>query len=337
MSDYMAKLKTVSQYKDGLLKENRAALAQAITLIESQAAKHKHLAQQLMKEIYSHTGKSIRIGFTGVPGAGKSTLINAFGTYLCDHGYRVAVLAIDPSSTVSGGSILGDKTRMEQLAKHPRAFVRPSPSQGTLGGVHRKTREAILLCEAAGYDVIFVETMGVGQGEGIVKQMVDVFILLVLTGAGDELQGIKKGILELADLICVNKADGDNRQKAVLTKKEYESVISFLYAHSPNWQPKVLTTSIYEAGDFINLWNHIADYKGWMIQNGQFEKKRGLQLSAWLQSRISDYLYESFYGKQELREALKSVEQHMQKGHLTMEEAFEKIIHQYEQVNQPIK
>lgn len=337
MSNYMPKLKTVSQYKEGLLGKNRAALAQAITLIESQAAKHKHLAQQLMKEIYSHTGKSIRIGFTGVPGAGKSTLINAFGTYLCDQGYRVAVLAIDPSSTVSGGSILGDKTRMEQLAKHPRAFVRPSPSQGTLGGVHRKTREAVLLCEAAGYDVIFIETMGVGQGEGIVKQMVDVFVLLVLTGAGDELQGIKKGILELADLICVNKADGDNRQKAVLTKKEYESVISFLYAHSSSWQPRVLTTSVYETGDLISLWNHILDYKSWLIQNERFEQKRGLQLSSWLQSRIADYLYESFYGKQELRDTLKDVDQRMQKGDITMEEAFETIIHQYKQVNQPIK
>ncbi|TYR82484.1 methylmalonyl Co-A mutase-associated GTPase MeaB [Priestia megaterium] len=335
----MAKIKDVAGYKEGLLKHDRVVLAQAITLIESQALKHRKVAQELIKEIYPYTGESIRIGFTGVPGAGKSTLIDRFGTYLCNEGHRVAVLAIDPSSTVSGGSILGDKTRMENLSRNPKAFVRPSPSQGTLGGVHRKTREAILLCEAAGYDVIFVETMGVGQGETIVKQMVDVFVLLVLTGAGDELQGIKKGILELADLICVNKADGDNQQKAYATKKEYESVIAFLHGHSAFWVPRVMTTSVYYEKDIMQLWKQVNEFKEWMNMKKLFQQKRNQQLTSWLQAGIHEYLYESFYENDIVKNKLKVITEEMNQGTVTMGEALELVIstHQKAISNETLK
>lgn len=325
------KLKTVQDYKQGLLEGKRTALAQAITLIESKAPKHKVIAQQLIKEIYPHTGHSVRIGFTGVPGAGKSTLIDKFGSYLCKNGHSVAVLAVDPSSTLSGGSILGDKTRMELLIKQENAFVRPSPSQGTLGGVHLKTREAIFLCEAAGYNIIFVETMGVGQGEMIVKEMVDFFVLLALTGAGDDLQGIKKGLLEWVNLICVNKADGDNRLKAEVTAKEYESIIGFLHGHSGGWNPQVITTSAYEESSFQDLWKIICDYKEWMNKNDLFYTVRQKQMKAWLQASVNEYLQESFYEHPLVKQKLGDVEKQMMTGDATMAEALEHLIKIYQQ------
>src|SRR4051794_37961021 len=234
---------TVEELVDGVLSGNRGQLARAITLVESNAEQHFHRAQELLQKILAYSGKSIRIGITGVPGAGKSTFIEAFGTYLCNLGLRVAVLAIDPSSSLTGGSILGDKTRMEQLSRNPRAFIRPSPTAGKLGGVHRKTREAMLICEAAGFDVILIETVGVGQSEVIIREMVDFFMLLVLTGAGDKLQGMKKGIIELADAILVHKADGDNKANAEKTRTDYNQILHFLQPATKGWVTKAYTCS----------------------------------------------------------------------------------------------
>ena len=226
---------TLDDYERGILEGNRMILSRAITLIESNAPKHFDPAQELVQRVLPHTGGAIRVGITGVPGVGKSTFIEALGCTLCQEGHKVAVLAVDPSSSVSGGSILGDKTRMEYLTREPRAFIRPSPSSGTLGGVTRKSRETLLLCEAAGYDVILVETVGVGQSETTVRSMVDFFMVLVLTGAGDDLQGIKKGIIELADAIVVNKADGDNRRKALVTRADYEQILHYLRPATEGW------------------------------------------------------------------------------------------------------
>ena len=240
---------------------NRTSLAKAITLIESSNATHKEHAQKLLQELLPHTGNSIRIGITGVPGAGKSSFIEEFGTMLCEMGKRVAVLAIDPSSSLSGGSILGDKTRMEELVRQPNAFVRPSPSAGTLGGVHKKTRETMLLCEAAGYDVILIETVGVGQSETYVRGMVDFFLLLVLTGAGDELQGMKKGIMELADGIVVHKADGDNVRPARKTVQEYKQILHFLQPATPGWMSTSLAVSSLEKTGLQETWDMICEFE----------------------------------------------------------------------------
>lgn len=226
-----------------LLNGETTALSKIITLIESNAVRHQTEAQRILQQLLPYSGQSIRIGITGVPGAGKSTFIESFGQLLCNEGSRVAVLAVDPSSSITGGSILGDKTRMEQLARHPQAFIRPSPSSGTLGGVHKMTQETIIACEAAGYDIIIVETVGVGQSESIVRGMVDFFMLLVITGAGDELQGMKKGILELADAIIVNKADGDNLPLAKKTRREYNQILHFLQPATHGWNTKAYTCS----------------------------------------------------------------------------------------------
>jgi LAO/AO transport system kinase len=245
----------------GIHKGVRSDLAQAITLVESNATRHFHKSQEIIQEIMPSTGHSVRIGISGVPGAGKSTFIEAFGLYLCEQGHKVAVLAVDPSSSKTGGSILGDKTRMEQLARHPQAFIRPSPSSGTLGGVHRKTRESILLCEAAGYDVILVETMGVGQGEFVVRDMVDFFMLLVLTGAGDELQTMKKGIMELPDLVVVNKSDGDNLAKAKKAKHEYNTILHFLKPYTDGWTTSAVTASALKETGIEDIWQLIQQFE----------------------------------------------------------------------------
>src|SRR4051794_37873334 len=253
---------------EGVLKGDRSLLARAITLVESNAEQHFQKAQQLLQKLFHHTGKSIRIGITGVPGAGKSTFIEAFGMYLCGLGYRVAVLAIDPSSSISGGSILGDKTRMEQLSKNPNAFIRPSPTGGKLGGVHRKTREAMLICESAGYDIILIETVGVGQSEVIIRDMVDFFILLVLTGAGDELQGMKKGIMELADAVIINKADGDNAAKADKTRVEYGRILHFLQPATKGWKTRALTCSSLHGKGISDIWVLISEFENKTRQSG---------------------------------------------------------------------
>ncbi|UNL84124.1 methylmalonyl Co-A mutase-associated GTPase MeaB [Priestia koreensis] len=329
-SKTMKRRHSTNQYVEGVKEGSRAWLAKTITLIESNAAKHKDQAQEVLKELYSSTGASIRVGITGVPGAGKSTFIEKFGLYLCEQGHKVAVLAIDPSSSVTGGSILGDKTRMEELSKHPRAFIRPSPSQGTLGGVHRKTRETMLLCEAGGYDVIIIETVGVGQSEFLVKDMVDFFFLLTLTGAGDELQGMKKGIMELVQLICINKADGDNRERARIAKGELETLLHVLAPNDQEWATKVMTCSALYEEQVADVWSVIQQYVLHMKSIGRFEQKRSDQLKQWVRTLINDQLLASFYQHPVSKASLAHAEKELTAGNVTVAEALEDLIEQYE-------
>ena len=286
----------VDDYVEGVLKCDRAILSRAITLVESNAAAHFEMAQQVIQKLLPYTGKSTRVGITGVPGAGKSTFIEALGTNLCRDGHKVAVLAVDPSSTVTKGSILGDKTRMEQLSREPNAFIRPSPSGGTLGGLTRKSRETLLLCEAAGYDTILVETVGVGQSETTVRSMVDFFLLVVLTGAGDELQGMKKGVMELADAIVVNKADGDNKQRAMVTRAEYERILQFLRQATENWTTHAYTCSAYTGAGIMELWNDVIEAfmkQGW--GNGVLAERRKQQTLSWVYTMVEEHLHNLFY------------------------------------------
>lgn len=304
---------------------NRTSLSKGITLIESFNNQHKELAQKLLQELLPHTGKSVRIGITGVPGAGKSSFIDAFGTMLCNMGKKVAVLAIDPSSSISGGSILGDKTRMEHLSRHENAFVRPSPSAGTLGGVHKKTRETMLLCEAAGYDVILIETVGVGQSETYVRDMVDFFLLLVLTGAGDELQGMKKGIMELADLIVVHKADGQNAPLAKKTVREYNQIIHFLQPSTPGWTTKALPVSSLEKMGLEDVWNSILEFEKTVKASNYWDVRRNEQTTHWFHSMIRDYLIDNFYNNDENKQLVKSLEQSILKGEITVTQGVNKL------------
>ena len=278
---------------DGLLAGNRRALAKAITLVESTRHEHQQRAQQLLDTVLPHTGRSIRIGISGVPGVGKSTFIEALGMYLIGAGRRVAVLAVDPSSTVHGGSILGDKTRMELLSQRPEAFIRPSPSSGSLGGVAEHTREALLLCEAAGYDIIIVETVGVGQSETAVAGMTDAFVLLMLPNAGDDLQAIKKGIMELADLVVFNKADIDPAA-AQLAAAQMRSALSMLHPASPNWQPPVLTLSATRKDGLADFWQAIENFRQTLTATGEFDARRRHQALAWMWQQIDSGLRSRF-------------------------------------------
>lgn len=297
---------------------SRTQLSKAITLIESSNASHKVLAQELLQELLPDTGNSVRIGITGVPGAGKSSFIEAFGTMLCEMGKKVAVLAIDPSSSLSGGSILGDKTRMEELVKKPNAFVRPSPSAGTLGGVHKKTRETMLVCEASGYDVILIETVGVGQSETYVRGMVDFFLLLVLTGAGDELQGMKKGIMELADAIVVHKADGDNVWLAKKTVSEYKQILHFLQPATPGWMSTALPVSSWEKRGLDKVWDIVGEFKQTVVANNYWSIRRQNQTKEWFQSMITDHLIDTFYGNPARRAQVQLLERQILDGQLTV-------------------
>jgi len=267
----------ISELTDNIVKGSRLHLAKGITLLESIIQSDKVAGQQLLLNLLPETGKSIRLGITGVPGAGKSTFIEEFGLMLCNAGHKVAVLAIDPSSSITGGSILGDKTRMEELARHPNAFIRPSPSAGTLGGVHKKSRETMLLCEAAGYDIILIETVGVGQSETVVRGMVDFFMLLVLTGAGDELQGMKKGIMELADTIVVHKADGDNLRLAKKTVREYRQLLHFLQPASPGWTSAALPVSSIKRTGLEDVWKTVLSFKETMESSNHWVTRRNSQ------------------------------------------------------------
>ncbi len=319
----------IAEWTEGVLTGNRGMLAQAITLIESNAEHHFRTAQKLLQELLPHSGNAIRIGITGVPGAGKSTFIEAFGTFLCDLGLKVAVLAVDPSSSISGGSILGDKTRMEQLSRNPRAFIRPSPSAGKLGGVHRKTRETITLCEAAGFNVILVETVGVGQSEVLVRDMVDFFMLLVLTGAGDELQGMKKGIMELADAVLVNKADGENKRLALKTKAEYNRILHFLQPATKGWQTKAATCSaIYQEG-MKDIWDTIQSFEKTTKKSGVFENRRRAQTKEWIYAMIIDQLQFSFFNHQEVKPLLPQMENEVIAGARTVTSAVEELFQAY--------
>ena len=265
---------TADDYARGIREGDSAILARAITLVESTSPKHASLAGDLLQRLLSHQPPSIRVGVTGVPGVGKSTFIEAFGLHLCQRGHRVAVLAVDPTSAISGGSILGDKTRMEKLSRHPSAYIRPSPSSGALGGVTRKTRETITLCEAAGYDVILVETVGVGQSEIAVRSMTDFFLLLALTGAGDELQGIKKGIVEMADGIVVTKADGGNLAAAETLRLELSQVLHFSSPATPGWQPEVLTCSALQPTGIEEVWIMLEKFRSETAMSGHWLERR---------------------------------------------------------------
>lgn len=275
-----------------ILKGDRVALAKGITLIESRSPAHRAAADELLEAVKDRTGASLRVGITGVPGAGKSTFIDALGIQMCEAGWHVAVLSVDPSSPVTGGSILGDKTRMERLARHPHAFIRPSPSGGELGGVARRTRETIALCEAAGFDTVLVETVGVGQSEVVVRGMVDCFLVLMIAGAGDELQGIKKGILELADVLVVNKADGDNRTRAEAARLEYARALHYLAPEKEAWQVPVLACSAQTGEGVAEVWNVVEKFVGQARSRGEFDARRGAQELTWLQTLVEEGLRE---------------------------------------------
>ncbi len=295
---------------------DRMWLARAITLIESRKPEHRKLAAQLLTSLMPYTGNADRIGLTGVPGVGKSTFIDQFGTNLTAEGHKVAVLAIDPSSSRTGGAILGDKTRMQRLAVDENAFIRPSPAGASLGGVTRSTRETMLLCEAAGYDVIIVETVGVGQSETTVHDMVDIFVVLMLAGAGDELQGIKKGVLELADLIAVNKADGDNIKKAKLAASDYRRAIRLMTPESKNWTPPVLTCSAAENDGLDQLWADILKHREIKMVSGEREERRHEQQIRWMWSMISDRLLDQFKESPEVQAKLAETTQAVKHGEL---------------------
>ena len=282
-------------YIDGVLTKKRAMIAKSITLIESALPAHQQLAQNILDGLLPYAGNAIRIGISGVPGVGKSTFIESFGMMLIDEGHRVAVLAVDPSSSRSGGSIMGDKTRMEKLALQPNAFIRPSPTSGTLGGVAKKTRESMIICEAAGHDVILVETVGVGQSETTVASMVDFFLVLMLAGAGDELQGIKKGILELADTIVINKADGNNIERAKEARAEYESALNLMESKSSVWSVPVLTCSALTMDGLGDVWKTILDYRQKLTEAGELAEKRRLQAVDWMWSLVEDGLKDRFF------------------------------------------
>ena len=273
----------------------RDSLSKAITLIESNAPKDFDKAQRVLQALLPRTGHALRVGITGVPGAGKSSFIESFGTMLCQQGYKVAALAVDPTSTITGGSILGDKTRMQNLSREPNCFIRPSPSKGTLGGVTRKSRETMLLCEAAGYDVILVETVGVGQSETTVRDMVDFFMLVVLTGAGDDLQGIKKGIMELADAIVVNKADGDNLERAKVTQGEYERMVEFIRPATEGWQTHAYRCSALKKTGLLELWAVMREFEKVTKKSGVFENRRQRQTLSWVHSMIEEHLHNLFF------------------------------------------
>lgn len=310
----------------GLLAGDRAQLSRAITLIESRQAQDQALAQTLLQHLLPHTGRSRRIGITGVPGVGKSTFIEAFGCLLCENDLQVAVLTIDPSSQRSGGSILGDKTRMERLSREPKAFIRPSPAGETLGGVARKTREALLLCEAAGFDVTIVETVGVGQSETALRSMVDFFLLLMLPGAGDELQGIKRGIMELTDTVFINKADGDNIARAELAKGEYTMALHYMAPATREWTTPVMMGSALMGLGIKELWDVIDRFYATLEPKGVIAERRQDQSLAWLTDLLRDAVMRRFLEKPQVRERLQAVQQQLRAGSLTAPAAAEQIL-----------
>ncbi|MFC2316824.1 MAG: methylmalonyl Co-A mutase-associated GTPase MeaB [Selenomonas massiliensis] len=317
-------------YVEGVARGDRMTLSRAITLIESNSSKHFKLAQRVLQRLLPKTGNALRIGITGVPGAGKSTMIEAFGNMLCDAGHRVAVLTVDPTSSVTKGSILGDKTRMGTLSRRPEAFIRPSPAGGTLGGVARKSRETMLLCEAAGYDVIIIETVGVGQSETTVRSMVDFFLLVVLTGAGDELQGIKKGIMELADAIVINKAAGDNRTKAQVARGEYERMIEYIRPATRGWQTHAYLVSALEKTGLKELWDVIRIFENTTKENGAFQMRREGQLLDWMNSMIDEHLHNLFFDDPVIQGRMPEVRDAVLKGTVSPSQGVAELIHVFD-------
>jgi LAO/AO transport system kinase len=299
---------TPAEFVEGIRQGNITILSQAVTLVESSRYEHQQVAQEVIEKCLPYSGKSVRVGITGVPGAGKSTSIDAFGAYMIERGHKLAVLAIDPSSERSKGSILGDKTRMEELSREKDAFIRPSPAAGSLGGVARKTRETIVLCEAAGFDTVFVETVGVGQSETAVHSMVDFFLLIQLSGTGDELQGIKRGIMEMADGIVINKADGDNIDKAKLAANQFRNALHLFPAPDSGWTPQVLTYSGYYKLGIKEIWKMIDEYIAFTKANGYFDLKRNNQSKYWMYESINDTLRDTFYHNPAVISKLKEAE-----------------------------
>ena len=313
---------------DALLDGNRRALAKAITLVESKLDSHREQAQEILEQVLPQSGKSIRIGITGVPGVGKSTFIEAFGLYLISQGKRVAVLAVDPSSPIAGGSILGDKTRMEELSRREEAFIRPSPAEGALGGVAQKTRESMLLCEAAGYDVILVETVGVGQSEYQVAGMVDFFMVLMLPGGGDELQGIKKGILELADALVINKADGESENLARISRTHYTSAMNLL-RHNTFWTPRVMTCSALESVGIDAVWGMVVDYYFQALDQEAFQAKRARQNRDWMHQLVNEMLLLRLTQNPAVKELLPSLERQVEERKITAYAAARRIMDEF--------
>lgn len=316
----------LDQYLQGVLDGSRAYIARAITLVESTRPDHRELAQRLLIELLPHSGKAVRVGITGVPGVGKSTFIEGLGTMLTGLGHRVAVLAVDPSSSRTGGSILGDKTRMEKLAVDPAAFVRPSPTSGTLGGVARATRESMVVMEAAGYDVVLVETVGVGQSETTVANMVDSFLLLTLARTGDQLQGIKKGVLELADLVAVNKADGPHELDARAAARELAGALRLLQAPDASWSPPVLTCSGRDGAGLDVLWERLQQHRQILDATGELDAKRRAQQVDWTWAMVHDQLLSQLREHPEVRSLAPGLEQQVRDGALTATLAAERIL-----------
>jgi LAO/AO transport system kinase len=319
-------MKNTAEYIKELKAGNRRALAKIITLAESVRPEDTKKAREIMDAVMPNTGKSIRIGITGIPGVGKSSFIESFGLYLTKNNHKVAALAIDPSSIRTGGSILADKTRMDKLCLEKNAFIRPSPSSGALGGVARKTKETMLICEAAGFDVIIVETVGVGQSEVTAASMVDFFLVLMLAGAGDELQGIKKGILEIADAIAINKADGDNIKKSESARKEYENALSLLHHESSLWTPPVLTCSAHASAGIEKVWQTIIEYKKIMSASGEFDKKRRKQAIDWMHFIITEEIKDRFYNNKKVKEMLPELTLKAEKGLISPTGAVDKLM-----------
>lgn len=320
---------SAEEYFKGIRNGDRSVLSQAITLIESQLPKDHKLAQKIISSCLPFAGKSLRIGITGVPGVGKSSFIESIGGLLTQRGRKLAILAIDPSSERSKGSILGDKTRMETLANDINAFIRPSPSAGTLGGVARKTREIMVVCEAAGFDTIFIETVGVGQSEIAVHSMVDFFLLLMLAGAGDELQGIKRGIMEMADLIAITKSDGDNILASKRAKNEYRNALHLFPPSESGWSPEVITISSREKNGLEELWGNITQYFEHVEKTGYFNDKRAQQLKAWMNETIRENLERNFYQHQEIKTDIVKFEAKVTEGSLSPYVAAQRLLNKY--------
>ncbi|MFY9150680.1 MAG: methylmalonyl Co-A mutase-associated GTPase MeaB [Prolixibacteraceae bacterium] len=323
---------TATQYVDGILKGDISILSQAVTLVESSKPAHQELAQEIIVKCLPFSGNSVRIGITGVPGVGKSTFIEAMGKHITSKGDKLAVLAIDPSSERTKGSILGDKTRMEDLSIDPNAYIRPSPSAGSLGGVARKTRETIILCEAAGFNHIFIETVGVGQSETAVHSMVDFFLLLMLAGAGDELQGIKRGIMEMADAITINKADGNNIEKAGLARIQYANALHLFPATDSGWKPKVLTCSAYLKTGIAEIWDTIDEYLALVKTNNYFQYKRNEQSKFWMYETINEQLRNNFYQNEQLKTLMDESERKVLNEEISSFVAAKKLLDLYDQI-----
>lgn len=328
---FTGKAKTLSleDYVKGIFDGNRTVLSQSITLIESTLPEHQELAQEIIERCLPKTGDSIRIGITGVPGVGKSTFIESLGNMITAKGNKLAVLAIDPSSTRSHGSILGDKTRMETLANNPDAFIRPSPTAGSLGGVARKTRETIYLCEAAGYDTIFIETVGVGQSETAVHSMVDFFLLLMLAEAGDELQGIKRGIMEMADAIAINKVDKSSPERVQQAVREYKNALHLYPPTESGWEPKVTTCSALESEGLAEIWQMIRNYIAQTRKSGYFEENRNRQSKHWMYEAINNRLKDAFYSDPDVKARLDKIEQQVLNGKMSSFKAAQKLFNLY--------